>query len=143
MTTNRENSKRMTWRTLQSTTVRASYHATLKRNHVRLPDGNEIEDFYTVTIPDAAMVAAITVDSKILLKREYRYACGEDVIECPVRMFNEGETDAEEAAKRELMEETGYRSDNWTYLGSTWESTSKLTNHMHLFLVANSHRMAA
>lgn len=75
----------MTWKTLNSTTIYSSYYATLKRNHVRLPDGNEIEDFYTVTIPDAAMVAAITVDNKILLKGEYRYACGEDVIECPGR----------------------------------------------------------
>lgn len=86
--------------------------------------------------PDAAMVAAITVDNKILLKREYRYACGEDVIECSAGMFNKGETRAEEIAKRELLEETRYRSDNWTYLVSAWESTSKLTSHMHLFLAA-------
>ena len=32
------------------------------------------------------------------------------------------------------MEETGYTSDRWTYLGATRESVSKLTNTMHLFL---------
>ena len=36
--------------------------------------------------------------------------------------------------ERELLEETGYSSDSWLYLGGTWESTSKLTNTMHLFL---------
>ena len=39
--------------------------------------------------------------------------------------------------ERELLEETGYTSDHWTYLGPTWESTSKLTNTMHLFLAEN------
>ena len=37
------------------------------------PDGAIIDDFYTVTIPDAAMIAAITPDGNILLKKEYRY----------------------------------------------------------------------
>ena len=49
-------------------------------------------------------------------------------------MFEEDETDPLSVAKRELLEETGYTSDSWTYLGATLESTSKLTNRMHLFL---------
>lgn len=110
------------------------YHVTVKKNAVQLPDGALINDFYTVTIPDAAMVAAITPEGKILLKTEFRYAVGEDVIECPAGMFEKDENDPLTVAKRELLEETGYTSDSWTYLGSTLESTSKLTNRMHLFL---------
>ena len=122
------------WRTIKSDTVIEDYHVTVKKNAVRLPDGALINDFYTVTIPDAAMVAAITPEGKILLKTEFRYAVGEDVIECPAGMFEKDENDPLTVAKRELLEETGYTSDSWTYLGSTLESTSKLTNRMHLFL---------
>ena len=122
------------WKTIKSEMVIEDYHVTVKKNAVLLPDGAVINDFYTVTIPDAAMVAAITPDGKILLKTEFRYAVGEDVIECPAGMFEEEETDPLTVAKRELLEETGYESSNWTYLGSTLESTSKLTNRMHLFL---------
>lgn len=82
------------------------------------------------------MVAALTSDGCILLKQEYRYACGEKVIECPAGMFEQGEA-ALMVAKRELLEETGYSSDQWTYLGPTMESTSKLTNTMHLFMAEN------
>ena len=84
------------------------------------------------------MVAAITADGQIILKTEYRYAVGEEVIECPAGMFEETETDPLVVAKRELLEETGYTSEDWTYLGPTLESTSKLTNRMHLFLARNA-----
>ncbi len=122
------------WTTIKSETVVENYHVTVKKNTVKLPDGAIIDDFYTVTIPDAAMVAAITPEGKILLKTEFRYAIGAEVVECPAGMFEKDEADPLTVAKRELLEETGYESSTWTYLGSTLESTSKLTNRMHLFL---------
>ena len=124
----------MTWKTIKSEELLHDYHVRVKRDTVELPDGARIPDFYTVTIPDAAMIAAITKDGEILLKSEYRYAIGADVIECPAGMFEANETDPLVVAQRELLEETGYESFDWTYLGATLESTSKLTNRMHLFL---------
>ena len=125
------------WKTLQTDTLVNDYHVVVNKNRVELPDGAVIDDFFTLTIPDAAMVAAITNDGEILLKTEYRYAIGEDVIECPAGMFEANETEPLVVAKRELLEETGYISDTWTYLGPTLESTSKLTNRMHLFLATD------
>ena len=122
------------WKTLNSETLIEDYHLTVHKNSVQLNNGSVIEDFYTVTIPDASMICALTPDGKVLLKTEYRYACNDEVIECPAGMFNQDETDPLIVAKRELLEETGYESSDWTYLGSTYESTSKLTNKMHLFL---------
>lgn len=122
------------WRTIASETIIEDYHVTLKKNKVQLQDGAVIDDFFTVTIPDAAIVAAITSEGKIILKSEFRYACNTDVIECPAGMFEKDETDPLLVAKRELKEETGFDSNDWTFLGSTFESTSKLTNKMYLFL---------
>ena len=124
----------MSWKTIKTETLVDDYHVKVKKNSVELPNGAVIDDFYTVTIPDAAMVCALTVDGQVLLKNEYRYAIGHDVIECPAGMFEENETDPLVVARRELLEETGYESSDWTYLGPTLESTSKLTNRMHLFL---------
>ena len=125
------------WKTIKSEKLIDDYHLIVFKDSVRLPDGLQIDDFYTVTIPDAAMVCALTVDGKVLLKNEYRYACQTDVIECPAGMFEKDESDPLVVAKRELLEETGYESDDWMYLGYTFESTSKLTNKMHLFLAKN------
>lgn len=87
---------------------------------------------YTVTIQNAALIVATTDDDQIILTKEYRYACKEVVTECPAGMVEENE-DPLITAIRELLEETGCGSEDWTYLGSTFESTSKLTNTMHLF----------
>lgn len=132
----------MSWKTIKSEEVLATPHVSVNKDMVKLPDGAVIEDFYTVTIPDAAMVCALTPDGDILLKTEYRYAIGDDVIECPAGMFDEGEKDPFVVAKRELLEETGYTSESWTYLGETLESTSKLTNRMHLFLARDCVKVA-
>lgn len=126
----------MSWKTIETENLLNTDFVTVNRSKVELPDGAIIEDFYTVGIQDAAMVAALTAEGDILLKREFRYACGEDVIECPAGMFEKGEEPLD-VAKRELLEETGYVSDDWTYLGPTYESTSKLTNTMHLFMAEN------
>lgn len=126
----------MSWKTIETENLLDTEYVSVNRSKVQLPEGAIIDDFYTVGIQDAAMVAALTEDNHILLKSEFRYACGCDVIECPAGMFEKGEEPLD-VAKRELLEETGYVSDNWTYLGPTYESTSKLTNTMHLFLAEN------
>ena len=134
---------KMSWKTLDIEMIVDDYHVSVRKNKVELPDGAVIDDFFTVKIPDAAMIAAITEDGNILLKSEYRYAIGSDVIECPAGMFEKDETDPLDVAKRELLEETGYISDDWTYLGPTLESTSKLTNRMHLFIAKNAVKVSA
>lgn len=122
-----------TWRTIHSDTVFASKYVTVKCDEVEFEDGLRIPDFYTIRIPDAACICAITEDVRVLLKREYRYACQEALIELPAGQFEKNENPLD-VAKRELLEETGYISDCWIYLGATRESTSKLTNTMHLFM---------
>ena len=131
------------WERLNSHTLVDCFHVKVNKDEVRLPNGAIIPDFYTVRIPDAAMICAITDDDCVLLKREYRYACGEEVIECPAGMFDEAETDPLVVAKRELLEETGYSSTEWTYFGPTWESTSKLTNKIHLFMAKGCKKVAS
>lgn len=42
---------------------------------------------------------------------------------------------------RELLEETGYCSDEWIYLGDTMDSSAKLTNHMQLFLAVDCRKL--
>lgn len=138
----RSDGKRMAaWKTKKTETLVEDRFCTVKKNSVELPDGAIIPDFYTVTIPDAALVVALTPDNQIILKKEFRYACGTDIIECPAGMVEEGEEPLD-TAKRELLEETGYTSDQWTWLGATRESTSKLTNKMWLFMARDCKKVA-
>ena len=92
--------------------------------------------------PDAAAIVAVTEDMKIVLKREYKHATGEVLIEVPAGMFEPKETDGLEVAKRELLEETGYVASSWTYFGDTVESSSKLTNRMHIYLAQDCKKVS-
>ena len=132
----------MNWKVLESHLLIDNYHVTVIKNKAKIPDGAIIPDFYTVKIPDGAMIAALTTKGKVLLKREYRFACENEVIECPTGMFDKDETDPLVVATRELLEETGYISSDWTYLGFNFESTSKLTNKMHFFMAKKCKKMA-
>lgn len=95
-----------------------------------LPNEACIDDFYAITINDAV---AIDESVNIILKKEYRYCYDRNLIEIPAGIFEENETDGLSVTKRELLEETGYVSDEWQYLGATVESAAKLTNYMHIY----------
>ena len=128
------------WKTISSEEVVHNNWITLRKNKVSLPNGVVINDFYTVDISDASSVVAVDVKGNVVLKKEYRYCQGKETIEIPAGAFEKGEEPLE-VAKRELLEETGYASDEWRYLGDTMDSPAKLTNHMHLFLATNCRKI--
>lgn len=121
------------WKTTSSETLVDTRWVKVRRDSVDLPNGQHIDDFYAITINDAAAIVAIDEDGNIILKREYRYCYDRDLIEVPAGTFEQGETDGLVVAKRELLEETGYVSDDWQYIGATVESSAKLTNYMHIY----------
>ena len=130
------------WKVKNSEKLIDNRWISVRKDTVELPNGMTIDDFYAVTISDAAAIVAVTEDMKLVLKREYKYAADEELIEIPAGMFEPDEHDGLEVAKRELLEETGYTSDNWIYFGDTVESSSKLTNRMHIYLAQNCRKVA-
>lgn len=121
------------WKIKDTKRVLDTEFVKVDKDDVILPHGREINDFYKVTIKDCAAVVAITPDNHIILKKEYRHCYGEELIEIPAGVLEDGEEPLE-TAKRELEEETGYVGNKWTYLGKTVESSAKLTNYMHIYL---------
>ena len=114
----------------------------VRRDSVRLPNGVTIDDFYAITIRDASAVVALDEGGNLILKREYRYCYDRELLEIPAGAFEPGETDPLAVARRELLEETGYVSDDWEYFGPTVESSAKMTNFMHIFLARNCRKVA-
>ena len=114
----------------------------VRRDRVALPNGVKIDDFYAITIRDASAIVALDEGGNLILKREYRYCYDRELLEIPAGAFNDGETDPLTVARRELLEETGYASDCWEYLGPTVESSAKMTNYMHIFLARDCRKVA-
>lgn len=130
------------WKTTKTDTLVDNHWVKVRRNSVELPNGQSIDDFYSITINDAAAIVALDDEGNIILKNEYRYCYDRDLIEIPAGTFDEGETDALAVAKRELLEETGYASEDWQYLGATVESSAKLTNVMHIYLATHCRKVS-
>lgn len=121
------------WKVKNTERVLDTEYVKVDKDDVALTQGREIKDFYKVTIKDCVAIVAITPNNQIILKKEYRHCYGEELIEIPAGVLEENE-ESTKAAKRELEEETGYRSEKWTFLGKTVESSAKLTNYMYIYL---------
>ena len=129
------------WKIKRTERILDSEFVKVDKDDVILPRGREISDFYKVTIKDCAAIVAITEDNHIILKKEYRHCYGEELVEIPAGVLEDGE-DPLETAKRELEEETGYRSEQWTYLGKTVENSAKLTNYMYIYLAEDCNKVS-
>jgi ADP-ribose pyrophosphatase len=98
--------------------TRLAYEGGLLRLHrdiVRCPDGHiAYREF--VRHPGAVMVIPMLGADHVLLERQFRYPLGRAFIEFPAGKLEPGEG-LLDCAKRELLEETGYRADEWSHLG--------------------------
>ena len=96
------------------------------------PGGFEIK---RVIVQHRGSAVMMPVDEKkrILLVRQYRLPARSYLWELPAGRLDEGETPLK-AAKRELIEETGYRARTWKKLVSFYPSPGYVAEKMHLFL---------
>jgi len=85
--------------------------------------------YYSLRLPDYACVVAFTEDEHILLVRQYRPAVEMYSLELPSGLIDPGET-PQQAAYRELLEETAYDAAEVEVLGSMQVDSGRLSNRM-------------
>lgn len=121
------------WKELGRTLYKHSPHKEIVDVHYELPDGSR--KIYPLThVGRVVAVLAITTERKFVLARQFRPGPNRVLDELPGGRVDEGETD-EQAAHRELAEETGYVPETMVPLGRFFEGAySTIIKHGFLAL---------
>lgn len=104
----------------------------VRSDDVLLPSGKTAKR-EVVMHPGGAAIVVMDSDDRILLVKQYRYAVGETLYEIPAGKLDKGEYPLQ-AAKRELLEETGLVAENLTPLGFVYSSCGFTDERIYLYL---------
>ncbi len=96
----------------------------------------EEEPYYSLKLPDYAAVVALTEEQRVVIVRQYRPAVEHHTLELPSGLVDAGETPLA-AARRELLEETGYEAGEWELLGGMEPDVGRLGNRIWACLAKN------
>jgi 8-oxo-dGTP pyrophosphatase MutT (NUDIX family) len=102
--------------------------------------GREAE-FYVLDAGDWVNVVALTDDRRVVLVEQYRHGVERATLEIPGGMVDPGEG-PEAAARRELLEETGYAAERWAHIGTVDPNPAIQSNRCHTFLADGARRVA-
>lgn len=95
--------------------------------------------------PAGIVIVAVTPEGRLLFSEQYRVPVGQNTIELPAGLAGDDHYNGEEfvsAAKRELLEETGYEAGQWEQLAGGPPSAG-LSNEMVVFFRATNLRKVA
>ena len=99
---------------------------------IRNSDG-ESSDFFVIESPDWVNIIAINKIDEVVLIEQFRHGTEDIALELPGGLVDEGE-EPEAAARRELLEETGYSSNRWTLLGKSSPNPAIQNNTIYHYL---------
>ena len=132
-------SKKAKVRLLSSRTVYRGPVFTITTDHVQEPGGIRVR---RDLIHHSGSVVILAVDEsgdqsgstpRVLLERQYRHAAGDYLWELPAGRIDPGEHELK-AAKRELLEETGYTAAHWRRILKFYASPGFMAETMSVFL---------
>lgn len=122
----------LTEHTIDSVEVYTGGFIQVRKDTVRLPDGNLSSREY-ITHPGAVAILAQLDNGNLLLERQYRYPAQQEFIEIPAGKIDGGESILF-TAQRELLEETGYTAKDWVHLTTAWPCIGYANERIEYYL---------
>ncbi|NQZ02311.1 MAG: NUDIX hydrolase [Bdellovibrionales bacterium] len=131
------------WKLLDRWQLFKNQFLRIRLDRCELPDGRVMPNYFVLDFADWVQVVALDEDDNMIMVRQYRHGTGETLLEIPGGSTDPGDTEEPIlAAKRELLEETGYESSDWEQIGSHSPNPALMSNDMHVFLAKNCKKVA-
>lgn len=131
------------WKVLSTEELFKSGLFRLRVDRCELPDGRVMPRYYTFDFPDWVQAVALTAVGEMIMMTQYRHSAEQDFLEVPGGSLDPRKTETPlEAAKRELLEETGYASTNWKSIGVHYPNPALMSNRLHTFLALDCEKIA-
>jgi ADP-ribose pyrophosphatase len=109
---------------------------------VERADEASAQPFYWIDSPDCVTVLAVTGDGKVPLVRQYRPALDRMSLELPSGHIDPKDESREAAARRELLEETGYEAPDLKFLGAIDPDTGRLRARIYCYFAPDAVKIA-
>lgn len=152
----KELSENLAWEEVSTEHIVQDEWIDFRRSAYRFPDGKVFGPFYSYSRRDFCIIVATDQEGNYLCVRQFRQGIRQVTTEFPAggverrdgRQYGTGEAsdaaeDVLEAAKRELLEETGYESDEWKFLCAVPANATIADNYAHIFAARNCRRAGA
>lgn len=121
------------WEIVASRQVGSFRVFELREDFARSPRTGQVHGFYVLQSPDWVGVFPLTQAGEVVMVRQYRHGTKEVTLEIPGGLVDAGDT-PEQAARRELEEETGYTCQELLFLGTLSPQPALFANRYHAYL---------
>ena len=143
----------LSWEEIKTEHIVQDEWIDFRRSAYRFPDGSVFEPYYSYSRRDYVVIVACDTDGNYLCVRQFRQGIRKVTTEFPAGgierkdgreygMAGPQTEDALAAAKRELVEETGYESDEWEHLLTVPSNATIADNYAHLFTARNCRKVS-
>jgi len=133
----------LNWHVVDSTHIVKDRWLSLRADVCRLPSGRTIAPYYVFEYPPWVNVVALTEDGQVVLVKQYRHGLQRTLIELPCGGVETQDASPLAAAKRELLEETGYTGEHFVQTGVLSANPANHTNMTYCFLATSVCQIAA
>lgn len=131
------------WHVVDSTYIVKDRWLSLRADVCRLPNERTIAPYYVFEYPDWVNVVALTEDGNVVLVKQYRHGLQRTLTELPCGGVEPQDASPLAAARRELLEETGYSSEHFIQTGVLSANPANHTNMTYCFLATSVRQIAA